>query len=106
MVYSESQNGGYCKYCALFGKCEPRIKELVVFISRPFTNFKKASELLGSHFHGLGNSKGNKTHQNVVQGASMFVKVMEDSSVRIDHQLSTLHSKKVAENCLKLYSLW
>ena len=28
LVYSESQNGGYCKYCVLFGKCEPRVKEL------------------------------------------------------------------------------
>ena len=104
-MYSESQNGGYCKYCVLFGKCEPRVKELGVFVNRPFTNFKKASELLGNHFHGLGNSKGNRTHQNAVQDASMFVKVMEDSSVRIDQQLSTLHSKKIAENRLKLRSI-
>ena len=94
LVYSESQNGGYCKYCVLFGKCEATVKEMGVFINRPFTNFKKASELLGSHFHGFGNSKGNKTHQKAVG--------LEDSSLRIDYQLSTLHSKKVAENCLKL----
>ena len=81
------------------------VKELGVFVSRPFTNFKKASELLGNHFHGLGNLKGNKIHQNAVQDASMFVKVMEDSSARIYYQLSTLHSKKVAENCLKLRSI-
>ena len=79
----------------LFGKCESRVKELGVFVNRPFTNFKKSSELLGNHFHGLGNSKGNKTHQNAVQDASMFAKVMEDSSVRNDHQLSILHSKKI-----------
>ena len=89
----------------LFGKCEPRVKELGIFVNRPFTNFKKASELLGSHFHGIGSSKGNRTHQNAVQDASMFVKVMEDSSVRIDHQLSTLHNKKIAENRLKLRSI-
>ena len=51
---------GYCKYCVLFGKCEPRVKELGVFVNRPFTNFKKAFELLGNHFHVLGNSEGNK----------------------------------------------
>ena len=56
LVYSESQNGGYCKYCVLFGKCEPRVKELGIFVNRPFTNFKKASELLGRHFHGIGSS--------------------------------------------------
>ena len=104
LVYSESETGGYCKYCVQFGRCEPRIKELSVFVNKPFTNFKKASELLGSHFHDLGNSKGNRTDQNAVHDGSMFVKMMKDSSVRIDHQLiiSTLHSKKIAENHLKL----
>ena len=107
LVYSESENGGYCKYCVLFGKCEPTVKQMGVFVMRPFTNFKKASELLGNHFHGIGirNSKGYKTHQNAVQDANMFIKAMEDSSARIENQLSTLHSKKVAENRLKLRSI-
>ena len=105
MLYSESQNGGYCKYCVLFGECESRVKELGVLVNRPFINFNKAYELLVNHFHDLGNTKDNRTHQNAVQDASMFIKVMEDNSVRIDHQLSTLHSKKVVENHLKLQSI-
>ena len=72
---------------------------------RPFTNFKKASELLGKHFHGIGNSKGHKTHQNALHVANMFIKAMEDSSARIENQLSILHSKKVTENRLKLRSI-
>ena len=105
LVYSESKDGGYCKYCILFGKCEPTVKEMGVFVMRPFTNFKKASELLGKHFHGIGNSKGHKTHQNALHVANMFIKAMEDSSARIENQLSILHSKKVTENRLKLRSI-
>ena len=41
------------------------MKELGVFVTRPFTNLKKASELLGIHFYGLENSKGNKAHRNL-----------------------------------------
>ena len=74
LVYSESQNGGYCKYCFLFAKCEPSVKDLGAFVNSPFTNFKRASEILGQHFHGLGNAKGNKTHQNAIQDANMFLK--------------------------------
>ena len=46
LVYSKSQNGGYCKYCVLFGEHEPSVKELDVFITKPFTNFRKATEQL------------------------------------------------------------
>ena len=105
LVYSESQSGGYCKYCVLFGKTEPTVKELGVFVTRPFTNFKKATELLGKHFHGLGNSKGNKTHQNAVQDANMFARSMENLDARIDFQLNTANSKTAAENRLKLRSI-
>ena len=41
-VYSESTNGGYCKYCVLFARCSPKVPELGVFVSKPFTDFKKA----------------------------------------------------------------
>ena len=102
LVYSESQSGGYSKYCVLFGKTKPTVKELGAFVTRPFTNFKKATELLGKHFHGLGDSKGNKTHQNAVQDAIMFVRSMENIDARIDFQLNTANCKTAAENRLKL----
>ena len=70
------------------------MKELGVFVTRPFTNFKKAMELLGKHFHGLGNSKGNKTHQNAVQDANMFVRSMENVDARIDFQLNTATARQ------------
>ena len=60
---------------------------------------------MGKHFHSIGNSKDHKTHQNAVHDANMSVKAIKDSSVSIENQLSTLHSKKVAENHLKLWSI-
>ena len=53
LVYSESQSGGYCKYCVLFGKTEPTVKELGVFVTRPFTNFKKPRSYWESIFMAL-----------------------------------------------------
>ena len=102
LVYSKSQNGGYCKYCVLFGKHEPSVKELGVFVTKPFTNFKKATEQLGGHFHGAGVSKGSKTHHNAMQDATTF---MTKKGSRIDHHLSSLHSKQVEENRLKIRSI-
>ena len=34
LVYSESTNGGYCKYCVLFARCSPKVPELAVFVSK------------------------------------------------------------------------
>ena len=47
LVYSESEDGGYCKFCVLFGRWEPTVKELGVLVNKPLTNFKKGSEKLG-----------------------------------------------------------
>lgn len=41
LVYSESKEGGYCKYCVLFATCEGSVKELGVLVNQPLTNFKK-----------------------------------------------------------------
>ena len=105
LVYSKSQNGGYCKYCILFGKHEPSVKELGIFVTKPFTNFKKATEQLGGHFHGTGISKGSKTHHNAMQDATTFMMAMEKKGSRIDHHLSSLQSKQVEENRLKIRSI-
>ena len=86
----------------MFGKHEPSVKELGVFVTKPFTNFKKATEQLGGHFHGTGVSKGSKTHHNAMQDATTF---MTKKGSRIDHHLSSLHSKQVEENRLKIRSI-
>lgn len=83
LVYSESENGAFCKYCVLFSRCEPRIKEFGILITRPLTNFKKAVDKLNEHF----GSGGRKSHQAAVEMAMAFSAMMKKHTLSIDNQL-------------------
>ena len=67
-MYSESTNGGYCKFCVLFATRGPYI-EFGVLVNKPLTNFKKANEKLDQHFF------GKEFHKAAVQTAMLFQKV-------------------------------
>ena len=101
LVYSDSEYGGYCKYCVLLARCEPSVKELGVLVNRPLTNFKKATEKLNEHFC----SKGRRSHQEAVERAMAFIAVMENRAVSINQQLSSKKVKLVAENRLIMRSI-
>ena len=63
LVYSQCTNGGFCKFCVLFGRSESG--QLGILVSRRLINFRKASEILRDHFcakHG----KGKLSHINAV----------------------------------------
>ena len=49
LVYSVTDDGGYCKFCVLFGIFDP-YQELNVLVKQPLCNFKKAKEKLNDHF--------------------------------------------------------
>lgn len=59
----ETADGGFCKYCVLFGKCGPN--ELGVPVNKPLANFKKAAEKQDEHFH------GKQYHKSAVEAAVM-----------------------------------
>ncbi len=106
LCYSVTENGGYCKFCVLFAKCSPSVARLGVLVEKPFTNFKKASEILGDHFQGTGaSSKGRISHKAAVEAAMAFTAVMENKALAIDAQLSSIRRKHIAENRLKLKSI-
>ena len=44
LVYSQYTNGGFCKYCVLFGRLESG--KLGILVSRPLVNFRKATEMI------------------------------------------------------------
>ena len=69
LVYSESTDGGFCKFCVLFGKGGPRVKELGVLVNKPLTNFKKATEKLDDHFH------GTLFHKSAMEAAILFIQM-------------------------------
>ena len=100
-MYSESEDGGYCKYCMLFARYEPLVQELGVLVNRPLTNFKKATEKLNEHFC----SKGRRPHQGAVERVMTFMVAMKKGAVSIDQQLSSKKAKLVAENRMKMRSI-
>ena len=71
LVYSESEDGGYCKFCVLFGRCGPTVKELGVLVNKPLTNLKKGSEKLGEHFFGI--SKGTSTPKGKKKNIYIYI---------------------------------
>ena len=99
LVFSESENGGFCKFCVLFAEPSPTVKVFGIIINKPLTNFKKASERLNDHFGSA------KFHKAAVEKARLFTKVRNDCSLSIANQLSTLREQRVAENQLKLQSI-
>ncbi len=97
LVYSESTNGGYCKYCVLFATSGPN--ELGVLVNKPLTNFKKAIEKLNNHFF------TKRFHRVAVQVAMLFQKVQLNQITSINQQISTLRQERVKQNRLKLRSI-
>ena len=97
LVYSASEDGGFCKYCILFARCEASVKELGVLVNRPL---KKAIEILSDHFY---NTSKGCSRGRVSPGS--LPSVMENQLQRIDHQLSSEREKQTAENRLELRSI-
>ena len=75
LVYSESEDGGYCKFCVLFGKCGPTMKEFGVLVNRPLIDYKRATEKLTEHFH------GKKFHKAALQSATAFMTSVNNPNV-------------------------
>ena len=98
IVYSESEDRAYCKYCVLFAR-DGTTMELGVFVNRPLIDFKRATEKLSDHF------RNKKFHKTSVQAVATFTFVMKNPDLAIDHQLSSERSRLAAENHRKLSSI-
>ena len=99
LVYSELDDGAYCKYCVLFGQPSPSVPALVgTFITRPLTHLGKASEKLREHFQGLKGWSARKYHLQAVQMAETFINVMSKKQLPIDQQLSQARAVTIEKN--------
>lgn len=106
LVYSERENGGYCKFCVLFSQDPYSVHGLnSTLVTRAFTNFKKASDKCRDHFSGTSGSSARKYHLQAVETAQSFKAMMENRILPIDQQLSTIRKQVVAENRKKLKSI-
>ena len=64
------------------------------------------SEILGEHFHGTSKaSKGRKSHQAAVEAAMSFLAVMENKTLAVNSQLSSIRREYIAQNRIKLKSI-
>ncbi|MCG8621968.1 MAG: hypothetical protein MJE68_08250, partial [Proteobacteria bacterium] len=75
LAYSPSLNGGFCKYCVLFGKVHDG-QPLGVLVSRPLSNFRKATEILKDHFVGK-DGNGKMSHKRAMEDSMTFISMME-----------------------------
>ncbi len=86
LVCSESDDGGYCKFCVLFAHCQPSVSGLGVLVNHPLTNLKKATEKLKNHFI----SEERKSHHEAVQTALTFCAVKENRVLPINQQVGSI----------------
>lgn len=100
LTYSVVDDGGYCKFCVLFGSHEP-FQEVSVLVQRPLKNLKKAKEKLNEHF----SVREQKSHQAAVEKALAFCAVQEKRTLSIDQHINSRRAELVAENRLKLRSI-
>ena len=106
LVYSELDDGGYCKYCVLFGQPSPSVPALVgTFITRPLTHLGKASEKLREHFQGVKGCSARKYHLEAVQMAEAFISVMSKKQLPVDQQLSRARAVTIEKNRQLLKSI-
>ncbi len=106
LVYSELDDGGYCKYCVLFGQPSPSVPTLAgTFVIRPLAHLGKASEKLREHFEGVKGGSARKYHLKAFQVAEMFMNVMSKKQLPIDQQLSRARELTVAKNRKLLMSI-
>ena len=101
LVYSESDDGGFCKFCVLFAHCQPLVSELEVLVNRPLTNLKRATEKLKNHFI----SEDHKSHHEAVQTALTFCAMKENRVLPLDQQISSIWATLLKKNYLKLRSI-
>ena len=103
LVYSESECGGYCKYCVLFGTAPYSVPNFkVTLLTLPLTNLKKATQKLREHFYGSHGNTPRKYHLQAVEKAESFKSVMDNKLLSIDQQLSSIRAEIVSQNRKKI----
>ena len=103
LAYSETNQGGFCKYCVLFGQAPHLVSKFSgILVTQPLNNLQKASEKLRKHFLGLGSSVPCAYHLVAFEKATNFIATMERKQLPVDEQLSSVMARRIEENCRKL----
>ena len=87
-------NGGFCVPCMLFGIGSDDI-DLGVLVSRPLTNFKRATDELKAH-------DKKASHLDAVTSADLFLKVLSGKQPPVYQQTNIALANRVAANKKRL----
>ena len=100
LVYSADDEGAYCKFCVLFGKFSDKcINTLGVLIEQSLTNWKKANEKLTAHL------STPKYHKEAMELANNFLSVVNNKTPSVRHQIDSIASQHIQQNCVILKSI-
>lgn len=92
LVYSETEQGGFCKYCVAFANTGGVGNQpLGHLVKTPFTNWKKALESFKHH-------NESKYHTDSVSESLDFCRVMNDRSQSIINKIDTDREKQIQKN--------
>ncbi|XP_044170439.1 zinc finger MYM-type protein 1-like [Acropora millepora] len=94
LVYSESEDGGFCKYCMLFAT----YNAAGVLVSSALTNFNKATDILKEHHR-------KEYHIAASVKAENFIKIMQKPQKAISSIIDTQRSTLIEKNRKLLHSI-
>ena len=94
LVYSESEDGGFCKYCMLFAT----YNTAGVLVKSALKNFNKATDILKEHHK-------EEYHIAASVKAENFIKIMQEPQKAISSIIDTQRSTLIEENRKLLHSI-
>ena len=94
LEYSVMANGGFCVPCMLFGIRSDHA-DLGVLLSRPLTNFKKATNELNAH-------DKKASYLDAVTSVDLFLKVMSGKQPPVHQQANIALANRMAANKIRL----
>ena len=97
--YSLSEDGVFCKACALFAPDNVHSQKLGMFVSKPFRVWTKQSSTFHSHEH-------TEYHQNSMARMVAFQRFMHCPTQNVACMLNKEHEAQVSQNIMVLKSLF
>lgn len=93
LVYSEKEEGAFCKYCVLFAKHGAGVnsQELGSLVKKKFTNWVKAKEVFKNHAE-------TDYHNACITDFKNLKRTLENRSLQVINQIDTARSEAILRN--------
>lgn len=94
LVYSPSEEGGYCKYCTLFPPQDERVSKTGVLVSKPLNRYSKVKGKEGI----LVKHAQTRYHQNALDAATILLSVLNTPQQSIVYAISKANQEQYEKN--------